>query len=255
MKNPRSILITGGSSGIGRGLCIAYALPGVTIAFSGRNSERLDEVAEEIESKGARAHPKVLEVTDAEGMREWINEVDREASLDLVIANAGIGTPEDMSLAERAERVFDVNVYGVFNTIHPALELMRNRGEGQMAIVSSIAGYLGLPWSPVYSASKAAVKVYGEALRSRYGKEGIEITVICPGVVHTPMTESYYRDSPGWLTVDRAVQIIINGIGKNSRTIAFPWYTHHVARFVSCLPIALQDWIMSRAGRRRDPEG
>lgn len=255
MKNPRSILITGGSSGIGKGLCIAYASPGVTVALSGRDSERLHEVAEMIKSKGARAIPRVLDVTDKAGMGEWIREVDREAPLDLVIANAGIGTPEDMSLAERAERVFDVNVNGVFNTIHPALELMRERRKGQVAIVSSIAGYIGLPWSPAYSGSKAAVKAYGEALRSRYRGEGVEITVVCPGVVHTPMTESHYRQMPGWLTEDQAVRIIVSGIERNSRIVAFPWYTHHMTRWLACMPLAIQDWIMPMLLRRRHHRG
>jgi short-subunit dehydrogenase len=255
MKNPRSILITGGSSGIGKGLCVAYASPGVTIALNGRDAERLNEVAEEIKSKGAKAIPRVLDVTDKAGMEGWIREVDRESPLDLVIANAGISTPENMSLAERAERIFDINVRGVFNTIHPALELMRERGKGQVVIVSSIAGYIGLPWSPAYSGSKAAVKVYGEALRSRYGREGVEITVVCPGVVHTPMTESTYRDQPGWLTVDRAVRIIKSGIDRDSRIVAFPWYTHHLVRWLECMPIAFQDWIMPRIMRRRYREG
>jgi len=255
MKNPRSILITGGSSGIGKGLGIAYASPGVSVALSGRDAERLNEVAEEIKSKGAKAIPRVLDVTDKAGMDEWIREVDREAPLDLVIANAGIATPEDMNLAERTERIFDVNVNGVFNTIHPALELMRERGKGQVAIVSSIAGYIGLPWSPAYSGSKAAVKAYGEALRSRYGREGVEITVVCPGVVHTPMTESHYRQMPGWLTEERAVRIIMSGIERNSRIVGFPWYTHHLVRWLVCMPLAMQDWIMPRIMRRRYREG
>ena len=255
MKNPRSILITGGSSGIGKGLGIAYASPGVSVALSGRDAERLNEVAEEIKSKGAKAIPRVLDVTDKAGMDEWIREVDREAPLDLVIANAGIATPEDMKLAERTERIFDVNVNGVFNTIHPALELMRERGKGQVAIVSSIAGYIGLPWSPAYSGSKAAVKAYGEALRSRYGREGVEITVVCPGVVHTPMTESHYRQMPGWLTEERAVRIIMSGIERNSRIVGFPWYTHHLVRWLVCMPLAMQDWIMPRIMRRRYREG
>ncbi len=249
MKNPKSILITGGSGGIGKGLCVAYAAEGVTVSFTGRDERRIGEVAALIRDKGANVNAAALDVTDGDAMKLWIEKIDDMAPLDLVIANAGIGEPHER-IEERTARVFDVNVYGVFNTIHPALERMRKRRRGQIAIVSSIAAYMGLPWSVAYSASKAAVKIYGEGLRLRYRDEGIEITVICPGVVHTPMTESHYRDMPGWLTVDRAVRIIAKRLERNPRLIAFPWYTLSIARWASGLPAGLQDSLIRVAMRK-----
>jgi NAD(P)-dependent dehydrogenase (short-subunit alcohol dehydrogenase family) len=256
MKNPKSILITGGSSGIGRGLCIDYAGPGVTIALSGRSRERLDEAAKIVEEKGAAAFPEVIDVTDAIAMRQWIEKVNTQAPLDLVIANAGIGAPRGMGIDETVKTVFDTNVYGVFNTIHPALELMRNREaksgipKGQIAIVSSIAGYMGMPGSPSYSASKAALINYGLGLRTTLKREGIEISVICPGVIHTPMTESFYRRVPGWLTVEAASRIIRRGLERNRGLIAFPWYLHVLTKWASGFPEGLRDYVMLKYSHR-----
>ena len=136
MRDYKSILITGGSSGIGRGLVLAYSASGVIISFSGRDEARISEVEELAREKGASVNGRIVDVTDAEAMRSWIEEVDEECPLDLVIANAGIATPMDVSIDERMRRVFDVNVQGVFNTVHPALERMRKRGRGKIAIMS-----------------------------------------------------------------------------------------------------------------------
>lgn len=89
MRDPKSILITGGSSGIGEALARAYAKPGVHLSLSGRNAERLEAVAEACRSAGATASPLVLDVVDREAMARWITEADVAAPLDLVIANAG----------------------------------------------------------------------------------------------------------------------------------------------------------------------
>jgi short-subunit dehydrogenase len=257
MKNPRSILITGGSSGIGEGLLKAYAAPGMTLAFNGRDRTRIEKVAEHLRSKGATVYSSNVDVTDKEGMAAWIANIDDIAPLDLVIANAGIATPEDpnLSIDDKTKRTFDVNVYGVFNTVHPALERMLRRGSGQIAIISSIAGFTGLPYSPSYSASKAAVKAYGKALRLRYRSRGVRICVVCPGVVHTRMTRDSYMSAPGWLTVDKAVSIIINGLRHNRGLIAFPWFAAAGMRWVSSWPESWQDRAFGIYGKRTTGDG
>jgi len=256
MKNPKSILITGGSSGIGRELCLVYSKPGTMIAFSGRNTGRLEETAELVRREGAVAYPREIDVTDTPSMKTWIEESNSIAPLDLVIANAGIGTPKGLTIDETTKFVFDTNVNGVFSTIHPAIEIMQNRNlppgnvKGQVAIVSSIAGYMGMPNSPSYSASKAAVKTYGMGLRAKLKKEGIQVNVICPGVVHTPMTEKFYRHVPGYLDVDRAAAIIKNGLDSNRGLIAFPWIYHALVKWVSGLPEGMQDFMLAQYIRK-----
>jgi len=190
MKDPRAVLITGATSGIGRALAREYARPGVTLSLCGRDAGRLADVAGTCRGAGAAVDSRILDVTDAAAVRAWIEAADAEAPLDLVIANAGIsggsaGGGED---ADAARRIFAVNVAGVMNTVLPAIAPMQERGSGQIALMSSLASFRGLPGAPAYSASKAAVRTWGEALRGALAGDGIEVSVICPGFIETPMT-------------------------------------------------------------------
>ena len=185
MRDPRSILITGASSGIGAALAEAYAAPGVKLALSGRNEERLGAVARNCTARGAAIETRAIDVTDAAALGTWVREVDA----DLVIANAGIsaGTGGAGEGTGQARRIFDVNLDGVLNTVHPALDAMlarpraSDRVRGQIALMSSIASFRGFAGAPAYCASKAAVRSYGEGLRNAHAADGIEINVICPG--------------------------------------------------------------------------
>jgi short-subunit dehydrogenase len=167
MKNPRSILITGGSSGIGEALALQYAAPGVFLALSGRDDERLQAVAGHCRERGADVASETIDVTDRDAMRAWIERIDDNHPLDLVIANAGTGGsgPDENSTRD----IFAVNMAGVLNTTFPAVERMRQRETGQIALVSSLAGFIGMPNSPAYSSSKVMVKAYGAPASSQPG--------------------------------------------------------------------------------------
>ena len=216
MKNPKSILITGASSGIGEALANEYADFGVTLYLSGRNSQRLNEVKLACKAKGATVSSKIIDVRDEKAMKDWITEC---GSLDLVIANAGISSGDNIPIKD----IFDVNVNGVFHTVEPALELMKGRKSGQIALISSIAGYRGMPSSPAYSTSKVAVKAYGEALRGFYHGHGIEINVICPGFVRSRITDQNKFTMPFFMEGERAAKIIRRDLAKNKGLITFPW--------------------------------
>ncbi|MCX6645491.1 MAG: SDR family NAD(P)-dependent oxidoreductase [bacterium] len=246
MKDPKSILITGGSSGIGQGLLLSYAREGVTLAFNGRDEKRVAEVAKLLEGKGARVFPKVIDVRDADGMKKWIEDIDAQAPLDLVIANAGVSPRAEMSLDERAKLIFDINVYGVFNTIHPAIDLMKKRGRGQIAIVSSLAGYMGLPKSPSYSSSKAAVKAYGRGLRSTLARDGIQVAVICPGWVPSRITDQHKDEIPFFVSVDYAVRRIRRGLERNAGLIPFPPSLTFLVWLFSTWPDWMHDFVFGR---------
>lgn len=252
MENPRSILITGASSGIGEALAEHYAAPGVTLAISGRNEERLRAVAERLRANGAEVIAARIDVADQAAMADWINEVDVRASLDLVVANAGIGVPAEsgLPLAERTRKTFEVNVGGVFNTIHPALERMKARSRGQIAIVSSVAGLIGMPGFAPYSASKNAVRAYGEALRGVYGKHGIEINVICPGFVVSRMTAGNSFRMPFLVETGEAAKRIARGLARNKGRIVFPWPMYGFVRFLQILPVPLSERITRRGPRK-----
>ncbi len=248
MKKPIHILITGATSGLGKALALAYAESGITLLLTGRNEERLQETVKHCMEKGADVEFAVLDVTDATALENWIVAMDALYPLDLVIANAGIsaGTGGEGESDAQVRNIFSVNIGGVINTLRPAIALMKARGEGQLAIISSLAGYRGLPSSPAYSASKAAVKVYGESLRGHLQSFGIAVSVITPGYIRTPMTDVNDFPMPFLVEVDKAASTIKQKLTTNPSRIAFPWPLYFVVWLISCLPPGLTDPIFAR---------
>lgn len=246
--DPRTILITGASSGLGAGLARHYAAPGRRLVLGGRNAERLEAVAAACAGRGAAVERWVGDITDRTGVRLWIETADDAGALDLVVANAGVsaGTGESGETEDQARRIFAVNLDGVLNTLHPAKDRMVARGRGQLAVVSSIAGYRGFPGAPAYSASKAAVKAYGEALRLDLRPEGVALSVICPGFIATPMTAVNRFRMPLLMTPERAAAVIARGLARNRPRIAFPWPTAFMSWLAAAMPVALADLFLSR---------
>ena len=247
MHDPRSILITGASSGIGAALAEAYAAPDVSLALTGRDEGRLGAVAERCRQRGATVIVTALDVTDAASLAAWIATVDDRAPLDLVIANAGIsGGTEGGEGAAQARRIFAVNLDGVLNTVLPAIVRMQRRHHGQIALMSSLAAFRGFPGAPAYCASKAAVKAWGEALRGSLRGDGIEVSVICPGFVRSPMTDVNPFPMPMLMDTGRAIAIIRRGLARNSARIAFPWPVYALVWLLGALPPWLTDPLFAR---------
>ena len=247
-----SLLLTGASSGLGAGLANAYARPGATLHLSGRDPERLEAVAEGCRAKGAEVFASILDVTDRDATAAWVAEADSRRPLDLVIANAGIsaGTGGGGESAEQTRAIFAVNVDGVFNTVMPALAPMRSRKAGRIGIMSSLAGFRGLPGAPAYCASKAAVRVWGEALRGELAPDGVAVSVICPGFVTTPMTAVNRFKMPFLMVVDRAAAIIAQGLERRQGRIAFPFPMHLAVRLLAGLPSAWVDRLVEKMPRK-----
>ncbi len=243
MTHPRTILITGASSGIGAALAVFYAKAGTRLILHGRNAERLGAVAKACRDKGAQAEEAALDITDRMAVQAWIEEADKRAALDLVIANAGIsggtGGGGASEPAAQVRQIFDTNLTGVLNTVEPVLPLMIARKKGQIGLMSSLASFSGWPGAPAYSASKGAVRLYGEALRPRMAAKGVKINVICPGFIRTPMTAVNGYSMPFLMDADRAAALIAQGLEKNAGRIAFPWQTYLMAGFFGLLPPGL----------------
>ena len=248
MKQPRHILITGASSGLGEALALTYARPGVRLAVGGRNRERIESVAAACRATGAEVAADLLDVTDAAGLAAWVEREDRIAPLDLVIANAGVsaGTGRGSETAEQARRIFAINLDGVVNTVQPAIPLMTARRHGQLALMSSLASFRGFPGAPAYCASKAAVRVYGEALRGALARHGVAVSVICPGFVKTPMTAVNKYPMPFLMEVDRAAAIIRRGLARRKARIAFPWRLYALTRLLAALSPSVTDRWLAR---------
>ena len=249
MKNI-NVLITGASSGIGEALAEYYAANGAARLFiCGRNAERLEKVRASCVALGAEVFAEVLDVADSKAMAEWVARCNDIAPLNLAIANAGMGTVNETD--DSIRNTFATNVNGVINTVLPVLQAYRARPaqyaeDKAVAVVSSMAGYHGLPTCPAYSASKACVKAWGEALRPVLKREGIRMSVSCPGFVRSRITDQNTCPMPFFMEAPQAAKIIAEGIKANKGIIAFPWPLRFVVWLVSVLPNCVSDLLYGR---------
>jgi short-subunit dehydrogenase len=245
---PTSILITGASSGLGAGLAASYAAPGVRLALIGRDIDRIEAAATRCRAAGAEVVTGRFDVAEAEPLGAWLRARDAERPFDLVIAAAGVsagarknGEPEGQALATLQVRT---NLLGTLNTVEPLIPAMMARGRGQIAVVASIAALRGLPYSPGYSASKAGIRAYGEAIRALLAPNGIAVTVIVPGFFDTPMTDRWRGPTPFMMSLDAMVRTIRRGLDRRARRVTAPRLLAVGSQAADLLPAAISDRIM-----------
>lgn len=245
---PACVLITGATGGIGGALAEVYAEAGRTLILQGRNAVRLQELAMLCEERGARVLTQVLDLRDVAALQAWLASLCAQESLDLVIVNAGVNTNiGPQGAGERwqdVQALFEVNLLAAVATVDAVLPAMRARGNGQIALLSSLAAYYGLPVTPSYSASKAALKAYGEAIRGWLAEQGVRVSVVMPGYVESRMCREMPGPKPFLWSAERAARHIRRGLQDDRARISFPFPLNLGTWFLAVLPPAASQRIL-----------
>jgi short-subunit dehydrogenase len=248
------VLITGASSGIGRGLALELARRGAAVGLIARREDMLAEIVKQISSSNGKAFALPADVNDAGSLKVQVDRFGIEAGpIDVLIANAGIGAGvmhASQLNPERISNVINVNVLGAVNSVAAVLPAMVARGRGQLVAISSLSGYRGLPKSAAYCASKAALSCFFESLRIDLRDSGVGVTIIHPGFIKTPLTEGRHAKMPFLMELDDGVNRIIRAIEKQKKTYAFPWQLASVVRLGMIMPTFMYDRIASRSSFR-----
>lgn len=247
-------MITGASSGIGRGLAVELARRGAKLGLVARRVEVIDEVVREIEALGSKAVALPADVQSESSLRAAADKLRADLGpIDVLIANAGIGPTRDAAEinAEEVAGVINVNVIGASNSVAAVIPEMVARKSGQLVVISSLAAYRGLPRSAAYCASKAAVSAFFESLRLDLEPRGIAVTIIHPGFIKTPLTAGRDAQMPFLMELDDAVKKMARAIEKRRKRYSFPWQLATIVRAGLIMPIWMYDQI-SRANSFRE---
>jgi len=242
-------MITGASSGIGRGLALELARRGAKLGLIARRVDALDELVGEIAALGSKGLALPADVQNSTSLGEAVKRISGELGpIDVLIANAGIGPTKDAAdlRGEDVAEVINVNVIGAANSATAVVPQMTARGQGHLVVISSLAAYRGLPKSAAYCASKAAVSAFFESLRLDLEPRGIDVTIIHPGFIKTDLTAGRHAQLPFLMELDAAVLKIVGAIERRKKTYAFPWQLATIVRAGMIMPI----WMYDRISRK-----
>ena len=237
--NKKTIWITGGSTGIGKALAIKFASNGWNVAISARRENLLKEISDNNEN--IFSYP--LDVTNKSQCKEVFNKIKSKfQNVDICFFSTGTWDPKkekDIDV-EQIEGVFKVNFFGTLNSIKAVEEYFKNKQDGIITIVSSIAGYRGLPNSTGYGPSKSALNNLAESLYFDFKRSNVRVCLVSPGFIKTPMTDKNDFKMPFLKTTEYAADKIYDGlINKNNFEIHFPKSLTLILKLFSFLPSKL----------------
>ncbi len=237
--NKKTIWITGGSTGIGKALALKFASKGWNVAISARRENLLKAISD----TNANISSYPLDVTDKLKCKEVFEEIKKKfEDIDICFFSTGTWNPKkekDIDV-EQIEDVFKINFFGTLNSIKAVEEYFKNKKGGKIAIVSSIAGYRGLPNSTGYGPSKSALNNLAESLYFDFGRSNVRVCLVSPGFIKTPMTDKNDFKMPFLKTAEYAADKIYDGlVNKNIFEIHFPKSLTLILKFLSFLPSKL----------------
>ena len=234
--NKKTIWITGGSTGIGKALAIKFSNEGWNVAISARRENLLKEISDQYEN--ISSFP--LDVTDKSKCKEVFNNIkEKFGEVDICFFSTGTWNPKkerDIDV-EQIEDVFNINFFGTLNSIKTVEEYFKNKKSGIITIVSSIAGYRGLPNSTGYGPSKSALNNLAVSLYFDFGRSNVRICLVSPGFIKTPMTDKNDFKMPFLKSPEYAADKIYDGlINKKVFEIHFPKSLTIILKILSFLP-------------------
>lgn len=245
---PHTILITGATGALGGALAECYAAPGVTLILQGRDREVLSAVSGRCRARGAIVQSFEVDALDRSAWRQWLSEVVAAHAIDLALPCAGLNLhpsgPGETESFGALVALMEVNILASAAVVDAVVPGMRNRRRGQIALFSSLAAFHGLPLTPAYSASKAALKAYGEALRGRLAPFGIAVHVVMPGYVDSAMSRAMPGPKPFMWTAGPAAAAIRRGLAAGHARITFPRLLALGCWSLSVLPPAAAGWFL-----------
>ncbi|MDQ6786980.1 MAG: SDR family NAD(P)-dependent oxidoreductase [Acidobacteriota bacterium] len=248
------VFLTGASSGIGEALALEIAKRGSIVGLLARREEFLENISDKIKKSGGTARSFAVDVTDAKTVAEAARSLRNEfGKIDVLIANAGIGgnNRETRNLeADAVTKVINTNLIGAVNSVAAVLPQMLERKSGQLVAISSLAGFRGLPQSAAYCASKAGMTAFFESVRLDVQRKGVDVTIIQPGFIKTPLTSGREASMPYLMELEDAIPHFLSAIEKRKKFAAFPWQLATLVRAGKFFPAWLYDKIANRAAFR-----
>ncbi|MEM7242052.1 MAG: SDR family NAD(P)-dependent oxidoreductase [Pseudomonadota bacterium] len=240
-------MITGASRGLGAALAIEAADEDVHLSLTARQIDALAHTKAACENKGAKVDLYALDLTDAQSLPEFQGNL--ADAPDIFIANAGIfdgrSAADDLEDAQTIQDILQTNLVGTLQLCHAIAERMRTRGSGHIVTISSLAGVAPLADAPIYTASKAGLSAYSEAIAAYLEPFGILVTDARAGHIETEQTAVQNGGMPMMLSPQAAAKTIIHGIRKKRRVIQVPWTLAIGAHLSGFLPWRLRQWAMA----------
>lgn len=233
------IWITGASSGLGRELAKQYAEAGHRVCVSARGRDALEQLADNCRDTSGEILSYVLDVTDMEQVSSCFQSIAEEVGIpDLCVLNAGTHTENPATNFDRDtyKRLMDINYMGVVNCLQAIVPTYIEQQQGKIAVVSSVAGYRGLPYASAYGASKAALINMCESLQPELAATNVSLQLVNPGFVRTPLTDLNEFPMPFLMEVEDAAARMISGLAGNSFEITFPRRFTWLLKILQMLP-------------------
>ncbi|MFD1744580.1 SDR family NAD(P)-dependent oxidoreductase [Rhizobium helianthi] len=243
--------ITGASSGIGRAVALRLARDGFRVAVSARSTDKLDELVAEMPDR-LFAFP--LDVTDLAASKAVVEAIRSTLGpIDLAIFSAGSYKRDSVRRFDSTalSDTMNLNVVGTAHTLEAVMPDMIARRSGEICVVASVAGYVGLPGGGFYGATKAALNNLCEALYPELEREGVRLRVINPGFVDTPLTKKNDFPMPFLISVEEAAEAIVNGLKTSRYEIIFPWKMALAIKLLHALPRRMQFALTRKMLRKR----